>query len=87
MDVSSEDSKSIEEQISRVDTAKKYLTSFKNAADDPMNHPYIGEELANKYDYLMKIAIESLEKESKYLSNSLFSSDIKKKYWHFLRVE
>ena len=58
--------KSIEEQISRVDTAKKYLTSFKNAADDPMNHPYIGEELTNKYDYLMKIAIESLEKESKY---------------------
>lgn len=70
---------SIEEQICRVDTAKKYLTSFKNAADDPMNHPYIGDELANKYDYLMKIAIESLEKESKYLSNSLFSSDIKKK--------
>ena len=51
-----------------------------------MNHPYIGEELANKYDYLMKIAIESVEKESKYLSNSLFSSDIKKKIRNYFIV-
>ncbi len=70
---------SIEEQISRVDTAKKYLTSFKNAADDPMNHPYIADTITNRYDLLMKTTIEALDKESKYLKTSLFSSDIRNK--------
>ena len=70
---------SIEEQIRRVDTAKMYLTSFKNAAADPMNHPYIADTLSNKYDLLMKLAIEALDKESKYLNTSLFGSDIRNK--------
>lgn len=69
----------IEDQIKRVITAKKYLTSFKHVTDDAMNHPYIAEELKNKYDLLMKLTIEALDKESKYLTNSLVNSDIKTK--------
>ena len=63
---------SIEEQILKVDTAKKYLTSFKRATDDPMNHPYIADDLASKYGSLMKLAIDALDKESKYLNASLY---------------
>ncbi len=68
---------SIEEQILKVDTAKKYLTSFKSATDDPMNHPYIADDLASKYGSLMKLAIDALDKESKYLNASLYKSKIR----------
>lgn len=69
----------IEKQIVRVDTAKKYLTSFKTATEDPMNHPYIAEVLTNKYSLLMKLTIDALDKERNYLNRSLFNSDIRQK--------
>ena len=70
---------SIEKQINRVDTAKKHLTSFKSAVEDTMNHPYIGEDLANKYNLLMNVTVKALDKEAKYLNSTLFGSDIRKK--------
>lgn len=69
--------KEIEEQINRINTAKKHLTSFKSSVDDPMNHPYVPENIVNRYYSLMKLAIEALDNDIKYLNKSFYKSDIK----------